>query len=201
MTPMPILVDEDWDGTLLDHVAQLLKIDDRIPIPKMVEILGASGHLLLLIDSLSERGMTDATDQVAQAVGSGIFKSVVVTSREAMPAGRVWETVKTILAHPLTQEQVPIYVKTYAPEGRREWVLQQILPLISNKRSLSPLFLRFAIEQALLGEVAATSTLDLVLQYVEALRLGKLDLNSDDMLRAASIAATEAVREVPPHAK
>jgi hypothetical protein len=60
---------------------------------------------------------------------------------------------------------------------------------------LSPLFLRFAIEQALLGEVTATSTLDLVLQYVEALRLGKLDLNSDDMLRAASITATETVRE------
>jgi hypothetical protein len=60
---------------------------------------------------------------------------------------------------------------------------------------MSPLFLRFAIEQALLGEVTATSTLDLVLQYVEALRLGKLDLNSDDMLRAASIAAAEAVRE------
>lgn len=72
---MPILVDEDWDGTLSDHVSQLLQIDDRNPVPKMVEILGASGHLLLLINSLSERGMTDATDQVTQAVGEGIFKS------------------------------------------------------------------------------------------------------------------------------
>jgi hypothetical protein len=54
---------------------------------------------------------------------------------------------------------------------------------------------RFAIEQAMTGQVTSTSTLDLVLRYVEALRAGKLDLNTDDMLRAASIAATEAVRE------
>src|SRR5262249_55205489 len=41
----------------------------------------------------------------------------------------------------------------------------------------------------------STSTLDLVLQYVEALRVGRLDLSAEDMLRAAAIAATEAVRE------
>lgn len=193
--PMPILVDEDWDGTLLDHVAQLLRIDDRVPIPKMVEILGASGQLLLLIDSLSERGMTDATDQVAQTVGRGIFKFVVVTSRQPAPTGQVWETFETLIAQPLTPEQVPVYVATYAPTDRRLWVLQQIEPLISNKRRLSPLFLRFAIEQSLVGEVTSTTTLDLILQYVEALRFGKLDLNGDDMLRAASTAATEAIRE------
>ena len=60
---------------------------------------------------------------------------------------------------------------------------------------MSPLFLRFAIEQALIGELSSTSTLDLVLKYVEALRAGRLDLSADDMLRAASITATEAVRE------
>jgi hypothetical protein len=67
--------------------------------------------------------------------------------------------------------------------------------LIDAHASVSPLFLRFAIEQALMGELGSTRTLDLVLQYVEALRAGKLDINADDMLRAASIAATEAVRE------
>ena len=101
---------------LLDHVASCCKIEDRVPIPKMVEILGATGHLLLLINSLSERSMTDATDQVTQAVGKGIFKSIVVTSRQSTPTGRVWETFKTLVAQPLTQEQVPAYVETYAPE-------------------------------------------------------------------------------------
>jgi hypothetical protein len=36
--------------------------------------------------------------------------------------------------------------------------------------SVCPLFLRFAIEQPLVGELGSTRTLDLVLQYVEALR-------------------------------
>jgi len=35
--PLPILVDEDWDGTLLDHVGQQLTADDRRPTRKMVE--------------------------------------------------------------------------------------------------------------------------------------------------------------------
>jgi len=60
---------------------------------------------------------------------------------------------------------------------------------------MSPLFLRFAIEQAADGKVTSTSTLDLVLQYVEALRAGKLDISAEDMLRSASITATEAVRQ------
>jgi hypothetical protein len=47
--------------------------------------------------------------------------------------------------------------------------------------------LRFAIEQSLIGEGTSTSTLDLVLQYFEALRVGRLDLSADDMQRAASM--------------
>ena len=55
--------------------------------------------------------------------------------------------------------------------------------------------MRFAIEQALAGELSSTNTLDLVLRYVEALRAERIDLSAEDMLRAASIAAVEAVRE------
>src|SRR5260370_40383479 len=142
--------------------------------------------------------MTGAAAQVAEAIRKGVFKSIVVTSRQSTPDGRVWQEFKTVIARPVTVEQAPDYVATYAPENRRPMVLKQIAPLIT--RSVSPLLLRFAIEQALVGEVSSTSTLDLVVQYVEALRAGRLDLSADDMLRAASIAATEAVREslVPP---
>jgi hypothetical protein len=112
-----------------------------------------------------------------------------------MPPDAQKEQIKTVNARPLTRDQVPDYIATYAPEDRRSWVSQQIAPLITDKGPVSPLFLRFAIEQALLGEVTSTTTLDLVLQYVEALRAGRLDLNADDMLKAASITATEAVRE------
>jgi hypothetical protein len=193
--PLPILVDEDWDGALLDQVVQLVRVDNRIPTPKMVEVLGAGGDLCLLIDLLSERSMADAVDRVANAVGKRLFKSIVVTSRQPRPSGHVWQAFKPIIALPLTPAEVPDYVATYAPADRRIEVSQQIAPLITANRLVSPLFLRFAIEQALVGQVTSTSTLDLVVQYVEALRAGRLDLSADDMLRAASVAATEAVRE------
>jgi hypothetical protein len=194
-SPLPILVDEDWSGALLDQVVRLLRVGNRIPTAKMVEVLGSRGDLCLLIDSLSERGMTNAVDQVADEVEKGSFTSAVVTSRQPQPNGRVWQTFKPIVALPLTPEQIPDYVATYAPPERWAEVPRQIGPLLEASRSVSPLFVRFAIEQALAGQATSNSTLDLVLRYVEALRAGRLDLNADDMLRAASVAATEAVRE------
>ena len=193
--PLPLLIDEDWEGAIANHVVGLLRIGDRIPTLKMIEVLGAGGDLCLLVDSLSERGVTDAVSRVAEAAGSGAFKSIVVTSRHAAPEGQVWQTFKPLVALPLTKEQTPKYIGVYAPEDRRAHVARRVAPLIDAHASVSPLFLRFAIEQALMGELGSTRTLDLVLHYVEALRAGKLDINADDMLRAASIAATEAVRE------
>ena len=194
-SPLPVLVDEDWNGSLLDQAVRLLRVGNRLPTPKMVEVLGSRGDLCLLIDSLSERGMTDAVDRVADEVAKGNFTSVVVTSRRPRPNGQVWQVFRPIIALPLTPEQIPDYVATYAPPERRPEVSRQIAPLVRPGGSVSPLFVRFAIEQALNGQVTSTSTLDLVLQYVEALRAGRLDLSADDMLRVASVAATEAVRE------
>jgi hypothetical protein len=139
--------------------------------------------------------MADAVDRVADEVGRGRFTSIVVASRQSPPGGRVWQTFKPIVALPLTHAQIPDYVATYAPPESRAEVSHQIAPLVTASRSVSPLFVRFAIEQALAGQVGSTSTLDLVLRYVEALRAGRLDSNADEMLRAASIAATEAVRD------
>ncbi len=193
--PIPILVDEDWNGPLVNHVAQLLRLGNRVPTKTMVEVLGSRGDVCPVIDSLSERGMPDAVERIANAVGSGAFKSVIVSSRQPAPNGKTWQGFTSMTAVPLTAAQAPEYVATYAPKDSRAQVLDRIAPLIADKQSISPLFLRFAVEQALTGPVASTSTLDLVLQYVEALRAGKLDLCADDMLRAASIAAREAVRE------
>jgi hypothetical protein len=195
-SPLPVLIDEDWTGALLDQVVRLLEIRNRIPTAKMVEVLGSRGDLCLLIDSLSERGMPDARNRVAEELAKKNFTSVVVTSRQPLPDGKVWEAFKLITAQPLAQERIPDYVATYAEERRAE-VSPQIAPLVATSQSVSPLFVRFAIEQALAGQgqLTSTSTLDLVQRYVEALRAGRLDLNADDMLRAASLAATEAVRE------
>jgi hypothetical protein len=193
--PLPVLVDEDWDGALLDHVVRVLRVANRIPTSKMVEVLGSHGDLCLLIDSLSERGMADAAHRVADAIDQGIFTSIVVTSRQPPLNGRVWQSFNIITALPLTQALIPEYIATYAPSERRAAVAEQIAPLTAKAQLLSPLFIRFAIEQALAGQVTPSSTLDLVLQYVEALRAGRLDVNADDMLRAASVTAMEAIRE------
>jgi hypothetical protein len=124
-SPLPVLVDEDWNGALLDQVVRLLRVGNRIPTPKMVEVLGSRGDLCLLIDSLSERGMTDAVDRVADEVGRGNFTSVVATSRQPRPDGHVWQVFKAIVALPLTPGQIPDYVATYAPPELRTEVSQQ----------------------------------------------------------------------------
>ncbi|MGH6924086.1 MAG: hypothetical protein ACRED5_10135, partial [Propylenella sp.] len=192
--PLPVLIDEDWRGTLADHIAQLLRVGERAPTSQMVVTLGAAGHLCPLIDSLSERGVADAVDQVGEAVGNGWFKSLVVTSRQEKPGGQVWERFAELAARPLTADDIPDYIAAYAPDSVAE-VRRRIEPLIVSDKPISPLFVRFAIEQAMVGDVASTSALGLVLQYVEALRAGKVDLGADDMRRSASIAAVEAIRD------
>ena len=112
-----------------------------------------------------------------------------------MPEGKTWESFKPLTAHPLVADQIPEYIAAYAPEAKRDRVQEQIQPLVETKQNLSPLFVRFAIEQALSGEMTSTSALDLVLQYVEALRTGRIDLSADDMIRSAAITALETVRE------
>ncbi len=193
--PLPVLVDEDWTGALVDHVGRQLTLGGRRPTAKMVEVLGARGSLCLLVDQLSERGMADAAEQLVDVIGKGAFRSVIVTSRQACPAGAVWQGFQTVVARPLTEDDVDPYVATYAPEAERAQVRERITPLVAGRRDISPLFLRFAIAQAVNGEVTSTNTLDLVFQYVEALRSGRVDLSADDMMRAAAIDATEAERE------
>jgi hypothetical protein len=60
-----------------------------------------------------------------------------------------------------------------------------------------------AIEQALTGDVASTNTLDLVLQYVEALRAGRIDLSAKARYSAAlsvEFACTALQHLLPSHA-
>jgi hypothetical protein len=193
--PLPVLVDEDWTGTLVDHAARQLTLGGRQPTTQMVEALATRGSLCLLIDQLSERGIANANAQLADVVGKGAFRSVIVTSRQERPAGAVWQGFEAIIARPLTEDDVEPYVETYVSEADCIQVRRRINSLVAGRHDISPLFLRFAIEQAIKGEVNSTNTLDLVFQYLEALRSGRVDLSADDMLRAAAIAATEAVRE------
>ena len=194
--PLPILIDWDWSGSLFEQIVRDLKVDNRVPTPRMVQILGAHGWLCPLIDALSERTVADGKGDVATLLTEHGFKSIVVTSREMCPnIGKVWESFQRLSPGNLDSNSVPDYVATYAPVDRRKVVEQRIAPLVSSGRPMNPLFIRFAIEQALDNVITTGSTLNLVLRYVEALRTDGVDLNLDDMLRAASVAALESVRE------
>lgn len=197
--PVPILVDEDWGDDLLEHVARLVRVEEenRGPTPSMVRTLGRAGSLCLLIDSLSERGIEDAEEQLAALVRDDQFRAVVVTSRSPPPQGKVWEAFDHVKVGPLSRDSVPAYISTYAPEDQRLIVETRLTPLLDGKASLSPLYLRFAIERALAGEMERTSWEALVLDYLERLREDRIDLSSDDLIRACRIAATESMREGP----
>jgi NAD(P)-dependent dehydrogenase (short-subunit alcohol dehydrogenase family) len=191
---VPILVNEDWSGSISDYVASLLRVRNREPTRAMVEALGAAGKLLVIVDSLSERGSADAEASVAEAARRGAFLKMIVTSRKPLPEGGSWRDFSGIEVHPLTRNRLPAYIATYAPKDDVETILARLEPLLGD-RPLSPLFARFAIEQTGSDHAPARTPLNLVIDYVEALREQRLDLNRDSMLRASTIAALESIRE------
>jgi hypothetical protein len=100
---------------------------------------------------------------------------------------------------PLEREDIADFVEAYVAEYQHAEVASRIAPLIDKPPMPNPLFLRFAIEQALRNPLGSTKKLDLVMQYIEGLRSDelrlKIDLRDEDMVRAASAAAIEAVRD------
>jgi WD40 repeat protein len=195
--PIPVLVEEDWEGSLAALVAERLREHDgdRGPTEAMVKTLGAAGWICPVVDSLSERAMKDAVEKVGRAISERHFRHIIVTSRKPPPTGHIWQRVDRMETRGLEPEDVPAFVATYAPPDRCAEIEGRIAGLITPPNMPSPLFLRFAIEQAMLNPLSSTEQLDLVLHYVEALRADKINLDADDMARAASIAAVEAVRD------
>ncbi|MBF0304149.1 MAG: hypothetical protein HQL41_00670 [Alphaproteobacteria bacterium] len=194
---VPVLVNEDWTESLAAQIARQLRPAEsgRGPTEAMVKTLGADGLLCPLVDSLSERSTPDAVDQVGRVVADGWFRHLVVTSRKPPPGGQVWERLRRVSTAALTPQAVPAFVATYAALDHVAAITARLAPLLAGPAMPSPLFLRFAIEQASTGPRASIGKLALVLSYVEALRAGKVNLAADDMARAAAIAAVEAVRE------
>ncbi len=190
---LPVLVDEDWEGSLARHVAALLRLNGRGPTEKMAETLGTAGLLCPIVDSLSERGTKDASKYVGQAAQEGVFRLIIVTSRSEPPQGQAWENFERVEARPVTPDRLEAYVSTYAPNNYGT-VKKRVAPLFERNTDVSPLFLRFAIEQAQEKLLNSTSTMQLVRRYVDDLRKGENALGKDDMRRAAGIAAVTSVR-------
>ncbi|WP_170764880.1 hypothetical protein [Ruegeria lacuscaerulensis] len=195
--PMPVLVDEDWEGSLTSHVAGLLRLTDwdRGPTETIVKRLGSAGLLCPIVDSLSERSSANAANYVEHAIKNSHFRHLIVTSRENPHGSTVWQSATIVATQPLSRNEVPAFVKQYVEDvALRREVNRRIASFVDADLMPNPLFLRFAVEQAMKGELGSTKQVDLVLRYVEAARIDRVDVNGDDFLRAASHAAVEAVR-------
>ena len=198
--PLPVLVDEDWEGSLATQVARQIRDPSwvRGPSEEMVRILGSRGLICPLVDSLSERSMVDAVSRVGNAVSSHEFRHLVVTSREEAPTGNVWQAMTRLVPRELAREDLAKFIRVYVPEAgisEVDVVQKRIESLVDIGDMPSPLFLRFAVEQAALGSLQGLDRLSLVVEYLEALRYGRIDLRRADMERAAGVIAVASVRD------
>lgn len=195
--PVPIFVGEDWTGSLAAQVAVQLRHSDwqRGPTEEMVKTLGAAGLICPLVDSLSERGMGDALRSVKNGILNHHFRHLIVTSRDKPPDDQIWQSMTQITPRPLVREDTRSFVQIYVAESEVNAIVGRIESLLDATDMPSPLFLRFAIEQAALGPLKAVDRLSLVLAYVEALRSGRVDIYPQHMRRSAAIAATTSVQD------
>ena len=192
--PVPVLVDEDWEGSLAEKVACQLRLRDwtKGPTEITVKRLGAMGLICPLVDSLSERGMTDAEELVENAVSEFHFRHLVVTSRRSVPSGYTWEDVARVRTRPVRDGDLPAFVRVYVGDCRAAEIEGRIRAILDGKEMPSPLFLRFATELAACGKLGALGRTPLVLKYVEALRA---DIQESDMKRVAAIAGMVSLQD------
>ena len=199
-SPLPVLVSEDWTGSLVAQVRQQLRHPswDRGPTVSMTRALGALGLVCPLVDSLSERDEDAALESVKQAIACHDFRHLLVTSRNPRPEDQGFQSMRCLSPKPLTFNDTRLFIETYLLDGggnEMGVIEDRIAPFLDRERMPNPLFLRFAIEQGAVGPLKAIDRTSLVLEYVEALRFGKLDIQSEDMKRASAIAAIESVQE------
>ena len=197
---IPVLVDEEWGGSLTGYVAARF-FDTRRkrgPTDEMIKLLGQDGSVYLLIDSLSERRRADALEQLRELLDKRLFRHLIVTSRDALPQGQTWRMMKQITPKGITDAELRGFVAVYLPGQPTETIdriYNAIVSLLNHKELPSPLFLRFAIEQATKGSLENLNSLSLTYRYLEELRRNNGEIGQMDMVRAASVAAVASIRE------
>ena len=197
--PVPVFVGEDWSGSLAGQVAKQLRHREwKVgPTERMVRVLGANGLICPMVDAISERGMVDAFGLVKDAVAKHDFRHLIVTGRHRPPSDQIWQAFQHVSSRNIGPEDVPQFVRIYTDKSGQtetESVIQRIERLLSGSQMPSPLFLRFAVEQAAQGPLDAVDRLSLVLHYIEAVRESGVELSSVDMKRAAAVAAVVSVQ-------
>jgi len=187
-----VLLHTDWSGSVVDYVANQLGVGNRRPSAAMVEKLGFSGRILLVVDGLSERNTKDAVGQIAELIEKTTFRWLVVSSRNPAPER---SALSQITVGPLDDERLPKFVEAYVPRERVDEVVSSLATL-TQKLPIRPLFAKLAIERIIAGDAAPASYPALVVDYVRQLRPhGEGALREEDFLRAARLVALACVDE------
>ena len=195
--PLPIFVGEDWGDSLAAQVARQMRHPrlQKVPTVAMVKVLGRSGALCPLVDSLSERRSGNPVKDVKDAIEEEHFRHVVVTSKRSYPGDQALRGVATIKTRPLQEGDVGTFVDEYADERERPRVRAAIERLCRGSNIPSPLFLCIAIRQAGVGGLESIDPGPLVVRYVDDLRKGAtIGLDRGTMLRVAAVAAIVAIQ-------
>lgn len=108
---LPILIEEDWDCSILDHISYLTKIEERRLNIEMVSRLTSIGRILLIFDGLSERKIENAKKLIYEIEYKGILNNVIITSRNQAP-----QKFKEISVISLNEEHFHQFAKEYSSE-------------------------------------------------------------------------------------
>ena len=184
---LPVLVEEDWgDSSVVEHIAQLLRVRGRRPTPTMIRKLGHMGLLLPIVDGLSERRVANPVGQVTELVRSGAFRHLLVTSRDAAPEPSPFHEINV---GPMEDDCLEAFVREHSGATNVNRFLTEIRRLTQGQ-PIGPLFARLAVDQLRQGGTLPESYATLVQDYVRAIRpKGEHALREDDFLRAARVTA------------
>jgi WD40 repeat protein len=187
--PLPLVINTDWKGDLTDAVTARMTVHRKRPTRAMIERLADRGRLVLIVDGLSERRVSDAAAAVESAT---VFRYRIVASRGESAEGSAFRRIEV---GPLTPVRLRSFVELYLPAGEVDEALQDINSLAEGQ-PIRPLFARLALEQRNSSRELPKSYPRLVQKYVlELAPRGPSALRADDFLRAARIAGLACVEE------
>lgn len=195
---LPVLVGQDWKDSVIEHVADRLTAGSRYPTAKMIQSLTHTGRILLIIDGLSERRVEAGPAQMIELLDRGICRSLIVTSRHAVPAGSGFEEVEV---GPLSSETIDSFICKYLaePEPAALQAARRALEPLMRNGALRQLFARLALAQLQELRDVPGSYGRLVEQYLEQIRPGGVQpLAVSDFRRASRLLAALCMSELAP---
>jgi len=187
---LPVLVDKDWHGPLLDEIGRQLEVGSRRADAWTVRKLVHTGRLAVIVDGLSERRAEGGEASVLELRDGASPRYLFVTSRSPDAPGEGFHKIEL---GPLADERLPAFVGAYVT-GDEAGELVAALRRFTRGEPIRPLFARLAVEQLREGRGLPSSYALLVDGYVRGLRpQGAGALSEDDFLEAARAAAEACV--------